>query len=179
MEFDTVLKTRRSIRAFADRPVPDDALARILEAARIAPSACNFQPWRFIIVKDPATRSQLAKMCSGQSWVAKAPVLIVCCGKRYQQRYNWMGDNAYLVDLGIAIEHMVLAARNEGLGTCWIGAYQDQPIKKLLAIPADHDLIMLLPIGYPVSEDQFATTTERLPIEQITSWERFDDKSQK
>jgi nitroreductase len=173
MDFTTVLKTRRSIRAFADRPVLDDVLLRILEAARLAPSACNFQPWRFIVVKDAAARSQLAKFCSGQSWVAKAPVVIVCCGKRYQQRYNWMGENAYLIDLGIAIEHMVLAARNEDLGTCWIGAYQDQPIKKLLGIPADHDVVMLLPIGYPVSEDQFSATTERLAMDQIIHRDRF------
>lgn len=177
MDFTTVLKTRRSIRAFADRPIPDDALLRILEAARLAPSACNFQPWRFIVVKDPAARSQLAQMAHSQSFVAQAPVVIVCCGKRYQQRYNWMGDRAYLVDLGIAIEHLVLAARNEGLGSCWIGAFQDQPIKQLLGIPADYDVVMMLPLGYPLSPDQFAPTTERLALEQIVTWGGFDSEA--
>ena len=114
-----------------------------------------------------------------QSFVAKAPVVIVCCGKRYPQKYNWIGDNLYLVDLGIAIEHMALAARNEGLGSCWIGAFEDQPIKKLLGIPADHDVVMMLPIGYPVSEDQFSTTTERLAMDQIVFWERFGTQAEK
>jgi nitroreductase len=173
MDFDVVLKTRRSIRAFADRPVPEAALHRVLEAARLAPSACNYQPWRFVVVKDAATRRELAGMCRGQMFVAGAPAIIVCCGKRYAQRYNWMGEQAYLVDLGIAIEHMVLAARNEGLGTCWIGAFQDQPIKQLLGVPGDYDVVMLLPVGYPVSEDLFAATTERRELNQIVFTERF------
>ena len=173
MDFTAVLKTRRSVRAYADKPIPDDVLGRVLEAARLAPSACNFQPWRFIVVKDAATRSQLAKQAHSQQFVAKAPVVIVCCGKRYPQKYNWIGGNLYLVDLGIAIEHMALAARNEGLGTCWIGAFQDQPIKKLLNIPADHDVVMMLPVGYPVSEDQFSATTERLSLDQIVFNEQF------
>ena len=173
MDFSTIITTRRSIRSFSDQPVPGDALGRILEAARLAPSACNFQPWRFIVVQDPAIRSQLTLAAGNQQWVAKAPVLIVCCGKRYPQKYNWIGEHLYLVDLGIAIEHMVLAARNEGLGTCWIGSFQDQPIKKLLVIPADYDVVMLLPIGYPLSPDQFSPTTERLPLGQIVSYDRF------
>jgi nitroreductase len=84
-----------------------------------------------------------------------------------------MGENLYLIDLGVAIEHLVLAARNEGLGTCWIGAFQDQPIKKLLGVPADHDVVMLLPVGYPASEDQFGATTERLAPGEIVFAERF------
>jgi nitroreductase len=173
MDFSTVIKTRRSVRAFSDKPVPDDALNRILEAGRLAPSACNFQPWRLIVVKDAAARNQLAKQACRQPFVAAAPVVIVCCGKKYPQQYNWIGEHLYLVDMGIAIDHMALAARNEGLGTCWIGAFDDQPVKKLLGIPADHDVVMMLPIGYPVSPDLFTATTERLPLEQVVFWERF------
>jgi nitroreductase len=173
MDFTTVIKTRRSVRAYADKPIPEDVLGRVLEAGRLAPSACNFQPWRFIVVKDAATRGQIAKMAGQQQFVAKAPVVIVCCGKRYAQKYNWIGENLYLVDLGIAVEHLALAARNEGLGTCWIGSFQDQPIKKLLGVPADHDVVMLLPMGYPVSADQFSATTERLGIEQVVFAEKF------
>ena len=138
---------------------------------RLAPSACNFQPWRFVVVRDATTRGQLA--AHSQPFVATAPVVIVCCGKRYRQRYNWIGDDLYLVNLGIAIEHLVLAARNEGLGTCWIGAFQDQPIKKLLGVPADHDIIMLLPVGYLASADQFHASTERLPMNEIVFAEHF------
>jgi nitroreductase len=173
MDFTTVIKTRRSIRSYADKPIPDDVLGRVLEAARIAPSACNFQPWRFVVVKDAAARAQLAKLAHGQQFVAKAPAVIVCCGKRYPQSYSWIGDDLYLIDLGIAIDHLALAARNEGLGTCWIGSFDDQPIKKLLAVPADHDIIMMLLVGYPVSEDLFSVTTERLALDQIVFSERF------
>jgi nitroreductase len=173
MDFSTVIETRRSVRAYADRPIPDDVLGRVLDAARLAPSACNFQPWRFVVVKDASVRGQLATLAHNQQFVAKAPVVIACCGKRYRQNHNWIGENLFLIDLGIAIEHLVLAARNEGLGSCWIGAFQDQPIKELLHIPADHDLVMLLPLGYPVSEDQFASTTERLGMEQIVYAEKF------
>ena len=77
MDFTTVIKTRRSVRAYSDKPIPDDVLGRILEAGRLAPSACNFQPWRFIVVKDAATRSQLAKQAHSQSFVAKAPGMLV------------------------------------------------------------------------------------------------------
>lgn len=173
MDLTTVITTRRSVRSYSDRPVSDDVLGRVLEAAHAAPSACNFQPWRFVVVRDPAVRSQLATMANNQHFMVKAPVVIVCCGKRYPQSYNWIGDNLYLIDLGIAIEHLVRAARNERLGTCWIGAFHDGPIKKLLRIPADYDVVMLLPVGYPVSEDQFSTTAERLPLNQIIFWERF------
>jgi nitroreductase len=173
MDFAAVINSRRSVRAYADRPIPEAALGRILEAARLAPSACNHQPWRFIVVKDAATRGQLAKLAYSQQFVAKAPVVIACCGKRYPNSNSWIGDNLFLVDLGIAIEHLVLAARNEGLGTCWIGAFQDQPIKKLLGVPADYDVVMLLPVGYPASEDQFNTATERLALDQIVFPERF------
>jgi nitroreductase len=173
MDFAAIINTRRSVRAYADRPIPEAVLGRVLEAARLAPSARNRQPWRFVVVKDAATRGQLATMANSQLFVAQAPVVIVCCGKRYSHRSSWIGDNLYLVDLGIAIEHLALAARHEGLGTCWIGAFQDQPIKKLLGVPADYDVVMLLPVGYPASEDQFNTATERLALDQIVFPERF------
>jgi nitroreductase len=105
--------------------------------------------------------------------VAAASVVIVCCGKKYQNPYNWMGPHLYLVDLAIAIDHMALAARNEGIGSVWIGAFDHDPIKKLLAIPADHDVVMLLPLGYPLGEDAFHSTTERLALEQIVFAEKF------
>jgi nitroreductase len=173
MDFTTVIQTRRSVRAYADKPIPDAVLGRVLEAARLAPSACNFQPWRFVVVKDANTRTQLAQMAHGQHFVAKAPVVIVCCGKRYPQHYSWIGDDLFLIDLGIAIEHLALAARNEGLGTCWIGSFDDQPIKKLLDIPTDHDVVMMLTVGYPPSDDLFSATAERLPLKQVVFQERF------
>jgi nitroreductase len=174
MDFTTVYTTRRSVREYAKRPVPPEAIDRVLEAARLAPSACNFQPWRFIVVRDGDTRAQLAKH-SGD-FVGTAPVVIVCCGKRYPQDYNWMGDKLFLIDVAIAVDHLTLAARNEGLGTCWIGAFKDQPIKALLGIPADHDVVALIPIGFPASDGLFNTNTDRLPVEQVVFHEKFGSR---
>ncbi len=173
MDFQAVIQTRRSVRAFAERDIPDPVLTRILEAARIAPSACNFQPWHFVVVKDAATKIKLAQMCKGQSFVATAPVVVVCCGKKYRNPYNWMGESMFLIDVAIAIDHMTLMARNEGIGSCWIGAFYHEPIKKLIAVPEDHDVIMMIPLGYPASEGSFHATTERLALDQIVSAEKF------
>lgn len=162
MDFTTVIKTRRSVRAYTDKPIPDDVLTRVLEAARLAPSGNNSQPWRLVVVKDAAARSQLAKAANDQQCMTQAPLVIVCCGKK--------GNS---LNVAIAIEHLVLAARNEGLGTCWVGWFQEQPVRKLVGVPADHDVVMLIPVGYPASEDQFSAVTERLPMDQIVFNERF------
>lgn len=173
MDFQAVLQTRRSVRAFAKREISQPVLARILEAVRIAPSACNCQPWRFVVVKDAATKKKLGEMCKGQSFVGTAAAVVACCGKRYQNAHNWIGPHLYLVDVAIAIDHMTLAARNEGIGSCWIGAFDHEPIKKLLGVPEDYDVVMLVPLGYPVSDGAFHATTERLPMDQIAFAERF------
>lgn len=165
MDFTSVIKTRRSVRAYADQPIPEDVLGRVLEAARLAPSGNNGQPWRFVVVRDAASRSQLVKAANDQQCMAQAPVVIVCCGKK-----------GHSGDVAIAIEHLVLAARNEGLGTCWVGWFQEQPVRKLLGVPADHDIVMLIPVGYPASEELFGAVTERLPMEQVVFWERFGEK---
>ena len=167
MDFWTVLKTRRSIRAYCDRPVAEDLLQKVLEAARLAPSTFNLQPWRFIVVTDPATRAQLAKLAQDQEFVAKAPVVIVCLGKHYDQAYNWMGDKMFLLDVAIAVDHLTLAARAEGLGTCWIGAFPNDSMKQLLAVPPGFDVVALTPLGFPAAEELFSAQTERLPMEQI------------
>lgn len=162
MDFTTVITTRRSVRAYSGQAIPEAALQRVLEAARVAPSANNGQPWRFVVVKDAATRGKIAVAANGQMFVADAPVVIVCCGKRSNR-----------IDMGIAIEHLALAARNEGLGTCWVGAFQEAPIRKLLGVPGDHDIVMLLPVGYPVSQEQFSAASERLGLDEIVFSERF------
>jgi nitroreductase len=168
-----VLKTRRSVRAYADRPIPADLLQKVLQAARLAPSVFNLQPWLFIVVTDPATRTKLAQMAQEQEFVAKAPVVIVCLGKHYDQAYNWMGDKMFLLDVAIAVDHLTLAARAEGLGTCWIGAFPNDSIKQLLAIPPELDVVALTPLGFPASEELFSAQTERLPMDQIAFHERF------
>jgi nitroreductase len=173
MDYYEVLKTRRSVRAFTDKPIPDQVLQRLLESARLAPSACNYQPWRFILVRDPITRDKLGALCRGQRFIAQAPVIIVCCGKPYPNPFNWMGENLYLIDLAIALDHLTLAARNEGIGSCWIGAFDHDPIRRLLSIPSDHAVVMLLPLGYPANANAFHARTDRLSLNQVVSSEKF------
>lgn len=166
MDFTTVLKTRRSVRSYKPDPIPEDVLSRVLGGARVAPSANNVQPWHFVVVKDEAKRRKLA---AGQSFVGEAPVVIVCCGKRYTDRYSWIRDNMYLVDCTIAIDHLTLAARNEGLGTCWIGAFDHEEVKRAVDVPDGYDVIMLIPVGYPASESAFREPGSRQALESIVT----------
>ena len=173
MDFEQVINTRRSVRSYRSQPVPDAALEKVLNAARIAPSANNIQPWHFIAVKDAARRGEIARNCFNQTFLAEAPVVIVCCGKKYPDRYSWISDNLYLVDVAIAIDHLTLAARNEGLGTCWIGALDQKPLRKLLNVPSGFDIIMVTPLGYPASDAAFRPASGRKPLSEIVSYEEF------
>jgi nitroreductase len=150
MDFYEVIKTRRSVRAYASDPIPDDVLNRVLDAARIAPSGSNRQPWKFILVKDGDVKKKLVSSCGGQSFIAEAPLVIVACGRNiHYNRGGYMGDMSMLVDVSIAVDHLTLAARAEGLGTCWIGLFDNESIKKLLQIPKDVNVVALVSIGYP------------------------------
>jgi len=176
MDFYDVIRTRRSVRSFQDKPVPHDVLARVLEAARIAPSGNNRQPWRFVVVKDEKRRKQIAQACYDQSFIAQAPVVIVCCGRQYPNGYEPWRDECYLADTVIAIDHLILAARNEGLGSCWIGAVHDDQVAKIIGAPDDVDVLMVVPIGYPAGETAFNEKCSRAPLEQICFNERYGQR---
>ena len=173
MDFETVIKTRRSIRSYSDKDVPEEVLERVLYIARMAPSAVNNQPWQFIVIRNKNTRQKIAALANDQDFVADAPVVVVFCGKRYDNPHDWIGHNLYLIDVAIAIDHFTLAARNEGLGTCWIGAFDHQPLKDLLAVPTGHDVVMLVPVGYPESDTAFHLTDDRRALADIVYRERF------
>ncbi|MEI8197367.1 MAG: nitroreductase family protein [Phycisphaerae bacterium] len=173
MDFQTVVQTCRNVRDFARKDIPGQVLNRILDAARIASSAYNFQPWRFVVIQDDAAKTQLAELCKGQSFVGAAAAVVACCGKKYQNPYNWAGEELYLVDVAIAVDHLQLAARNEGIGSCWIAVFEHEPVKALLQVPEDHDVVMLVPLGYPADAGVFHPTTDRLDLGQITFAEKF------
>jgi nitroreductase len=173
MEFYEVVRTRRSIRRFKPDPVPDDVLGKVLEAVRIAPSGSNRQPWRFILVKDPAMRKRVAEACGGQMWIAEAPVVVVGCGSDIKyNRGGWMGDRSVLVDVAIGFTHLVLAARAEGLGTCWIGDFDNAGLRDLLGIPEDVNVAAVSPLGYP-KDGRFAEPGKRKTLSEITSVDRY------
>ena len=173
MEFYEVVRTRRSIRSFKPDPGPDDVLEKILEAVRIAPSGSNRQPWRFILVKDPAMRKSVTEACGGQRWIAEAPVVVVGCGSDIKyNRGGWMGNRSVLVDVAIGFTHLILAARAEGIGTCWIGDFDNAKLRGLLGIPEDVNVAAVSPLGYP-KDGRFAEPGKRKTLSEITSVDRY------
>ena len=173
MDFLEALLTRRSIRSYSSKTIVREVLRTILNAARMAPSANNVQPWRFIVVSEEDKRKAIAKISANQSFIAEAPIVVVCCGKRYVDHWSWLGKNTYLVDAAIAIDHLTLAARNEGLGTCWIGAFDHGDLKKLLKVPDGFDVVALTPLGYPAKPGAFCETASRKSLDEIVFSESF------
>ena len=166
-----VIIARRSVRKFRKDPVPEAALARILEAARLAPSGKNLQPWKFIVVRDSETRKKLAAASANQTFLASAPVVIAACGfpdEAYPRLGRYM--NSWPVDVAIAMEHIVLQAVEEGLGTCWIGAFEEVEVKAVLGIPAEARVLALTPLGLP---DESPAARGRKPLATVVSYEKF------
>ena len=156
MEFMEVIIKRFSIRKYKTDPVPDELLNKVLEAARLAPSAGNSQPWHFIVVKDPQTK----KMLDISEWAQQAPVVIVGCTEASDP-----------TDIAIAFEHLVLAATNFGLATCWIGRWgADEEIKKALGIPRNIRVLAVTPLGYGAES---RAPKPRKPLSEIVHRERF------
>lgn len=155
MDFMEVIKRRRSIRRYRPDPVPEDILNQILKAARLAPSGGNRQPWHFIIVKDPETKRRLGI----SSWAVEAPIVLIGC------------TEGSAIDISIAFEHIVLAATNFGLGTCWMGRWgYDAEIKKALRIPEHIRVLAVTPVGYPAEEPE---PKPRKSLSEITHYEKF------
>jgi nitroreductase len=169
MEFYHVVETRRSIRSYQSTPIPEESLNRIMEAARVAPSGQNRQPWKFILVQDEMTRREVASRCENQMWIGEAPLVVVACGSDINyNRGEYMGEMSFLVDVSIAFTHLILAARAEGLGTCWIGDFSNDGLKELLNIPKDVDVVGVTPVGYP-RDEEFTLPGDRKSREDITS----------
>lgn len=148
MEVRDAIIGRHSIRGYLDRPVPADKLNRILEAARLSPSARNSQDREFVVVTDPARRQKLAKAASHQQFVAEAPVLIAAIATNPEYAMP-NGVVAYPMDAGIALDHITLAAVAEGLGTCWIGGYSQEAAREALNVPDSYVVAAILTLGYP------------------------------
>ena len=171
MDFYQVIQSRKSIRAYKTDLISDDILERILEAGRIAPSAKNIQPWKFIVIKNPEIKKALVTACRNQEFIAQAPI-VICAVALEKIAWGNMGGywSSYPVDITIALDHMILAATNEGLGTCWIGAYNEVEVKRILKIPEDVKVIALTPIGYPI---QNPDAKPRKSLSEITSVDSF------
>ena len=164
MEVFEAIKNRYSCRSYKAENIPAEKLKKILEAARLAPSAHNAQEWRFVVVKNEKIRNKLAKAAS-QSFIAEAPVIIVAVSLNPEYIMSG-GTPAYAVDLAIAMEHIALEAVEEGLATCWIGAFDQAKVKKILNIPEEYKVVVLMPLGYPADKPK---SKIRKRLEEIVS----------
>ncbi len=175
MEVFEAVQKRRSIRAYEKTPVSKAILDKILEAARLAPSAGNVQPWHFIVVTDASKREKLAESMFVR-FLREAPVVVVGCGDQ-KASPKW-----FMVDVAIAMQNMVLTATSEGLGTCWVGIFNEDKVKELLKIPKKFRVVALLALGYPkekfdIQGKLLHLIRRRKPLEKIVSYEEFEMKA--
>jgi nitroreductase len=163
------IRQRRSIRTYADRAVEEEKLNLILEAGRLAPSAANRQEWRYVVVRDHDTRQKLMRAAKGQGFVGQAPVVIVACAETDNHVMS-CGQLCYPIDVAISTDHMTLKAVEEGLGTCWVGAFYEAEVKEVLGIPDDVRVVDLLTLGYPAD---IPPPRPRLSLSEIVHHEKW------
>ena len=161
---------RRSVREYNEKPVEKNILARILEAGRLAPSARNQQDWRIIIVSDPQVKNNLIDQASPrQVFLKQAPIILAACALNpdYIMR---CGHPSYLIDLAIVLEHIALQAVREGMGTCWIGSFDEGKAKNVLKVPDPVRIVELMGLGY---YDRLPAAKERKQIQELFQWESW------
>ncbi len=182
MDVKTAIETRHSVRKFADRPVEREKLNECLEAARLAPSACNSQPWHYIVIDDPQVKEAFCKEAfSGvynmTAWAAKAPVLVAVVSDRgnFTSRIGNFFRNTefFLVDQGISGEHFVLRAWELGLGTCWIGWLNSTKAEKFFKLPKGKKIEHIFAVGYPAQGEKPSILHGRKKLEEIVSYNEY------
>jgi nitroreductase len=170
MDVFEVIRTRRSIRRYLDKPVEKDKLLKVLEAARLSPSAVNLQPWSFIVVTKKKQKEKL-KQAYNHDWFIAAPVIIVACALLEQAWKRLDGEEYWKVDVTIAMQDLILAACEQGLGTCWIGAFREEEAKQALDIPSNVRVVAMTPLGYPDEEKR--PVTDRKPLDEIIRYDHW------
>jgi len=144
------IRTRRSVRRYLRDPIPQETLEELLSAAISAPSAGNAQPWRFIVVRDQGLKEKLVEAAYGQEFLAEAPVVVVVCAdlERARRAYKERGEKLYcLQDTAAAVENLLLAATAKGLGTCWVGAFDEGRVSEALELPKELRPVAMIPVG--------------------------------
>ena len=163
-----VIRERGSVKKYEDRPIPEHIMKEVFEAARLAQSAENRQPWEFVVVREKEMKEKLAL-----GFVGEAPVVIVCVA--HPENCGHVGPlPSYLVDVAIAVENMALVSWELGLGSCWIGAYDEENVKELLNIPKNLKVVSLLTLGYPAEKPANQMMRQRRkPLTQIIHYEKY------
>ena len=173
------INTRRSIRRYLDRPIEFEKLTTIVDAGRKAPSAGNLQDWAFILVTEKNLIKQVSEYCIEQYWIQTAPALVVVCAipEKHEMFYGLRGKRLYNIqDCAAAIENMLLAATNVGLGSCWIGAFEEDKIRSVFAIPQDVRPQAIITLGYSDEVPQDRAVT---PIESVVFFNRYGMRVEK
>lgn len=168
-----LIKSRRSIRAFKPDPIPDEHVKLIIEAARWAPSAGNLQPWHFVVVRDPERKRALAEAALHQMFIAEAPVVIVVGADRERSalRYGDRGRYLYcLLDCGAAIQNMLLMIHALGYGACWVGAFYDDEVRRIVGFPEHVQPVAIIPVGKPAESPH---PPPRRPLSDVMYEEQF------
>ncbi len=171
MDVINAIQNRRSIRKYSPRIVEEEKLLKVLEAGRLSPSASNRQSWKFVVVRDPLTREKLAEAAGGQTFVGQAPVIIVSCGTD-PDSIMACGQHRCSVDLSIATAYMILEAYEQGLGTCWLGHFDEKTVKEILNIPDNVRVIAMTPLGYP---DETPSERPRKKLEEVICHDRYKE----
>ena len=175
------IKLRRSIRKYLAKPVEDERILQLIESARLAPSGDNTQPWHFIIIRDEAIKQQIARVAHNQKWMLAAPVFIACIAdirSRIEPAVEIVLNEEspqnelkqIIRDTAIAIEHIVLEAVNEGLGTCWVAWFTQNEIRPILGLANDKYVVGVLPIGYP---DEDPKPRKRKELKEIVHYDKW------
>ena len=170
MDFIKLAKERFSARSYINREISSEIEQEILEALRWAPSGKNQQPWKFIVIKDESVKAELKKACKNQKFITQAPFIIVACGFA-EKAYPAMGSywNSVTVDVSIALTYAMLAASSHNIKSCWVGAFYEDEVKKVLNIPENAMVVSIMAFGYT----EESRKTDRKPVEEIVCYDRF------
>ena len=169
MQFSDLITERYSVRGYSDEPVSEDDLDYILEAARMAPTAANRQPFQLIVIHTEGREEELRRMYD-KDWFVEAPLIIAACGLPSQAWVRHDKANFTKVDVSIVMDHLILAAADRGLGTCWIGAFDPEAAREILELPEEVEPIVMTPVGHPTTSP---TKKKRKPLSELVRYERW------
>ncbi|MFZ5916890.1 MAG: nitroreductase family protein [Chloroflexota bacterium] len=169
MDFSELVKSRYSVRAYRPDAVEDDTLQQVLEAARLAPTAANRQPFRLIVIRTAGRQAELRRIYD-REWFVQAPLVICACGVPAENWVRMDGKNYNDVDVAIAMDHLILAAADLGLGTCWIAAFDPAAARQVLGLPDGIEPVALTPLGYPADQPR---PKARRPLAELVRYEKW------